>query len=199
MIRYENLLITQFITKPKAKATLQLLSEDINRSVMGALSVPDMLDIEHADGTNLDIIGKITGQDRVLSGAVPREFFAFSRNTKTKGFQCSDTGGSPWYRHGDTISTSARLNNSEMRTLIKARCIKNFSRCTLDDVEYACELLFGKGHYEIDVVSACHWQITTVDADDFVLYCAQSLDVLPRASGIKYTFAGNDDGFRKTS
>ncbi|MGE9550434.1 DUF2612 domain-containing protein [Erwinia amylovora] len=188
MTGYADLLITQYVTKPKATATIQALADDMNRSVTGALSVPDMLDIGSAGGVNLDIIGKITGQDRVLTGAVAREFFSFAGNAQTKGFQRADSGGSPWYRHGDTISASATLTDTEMRVLIKARCIKNFSRCTLDDLEKACELLFGTTRYQVDVVAACHWQITTTGADDFVLYCAKSLDVLPRASGITYTF-----------
>lgn len=188
MTAYADLLITQYVTRPKAKATIQALADDMSRSVTGALSVPDMLDIGHAGGVNLDIIGKITGQDRVLSGAVAREFFAFTKNAETKGFQRGNAGGSPWYRHGDTISSSATLTDTEMRTLIRARCIKNFSGCTLDDLEQACELLFGEGRYQVDIMGACHWQITTTGADDFVLYCAKSLDVLPRAAGMNYTF-----------
>ena len=191
MTGYADLLITQYVSKPRANATIQALADDMNRSVTGALSVPDMLDIEHAGGVNLDIIGKIVGQDRVLNGAIAREFFAFTSNSETKGFEHNSEGGSPWYRHGDAISASATLTDTEMRVLIKARCIKNFSKCTLNDVERACELLFGEGRYAVDVIAACHWQITTAGADAFVLFCAQSLDVLPRASGMQYTFVEN--------
>ncbi|MBD8129239.1 DUF2612 domain-containing protein [Pantoea agglomerans] len=190
MTGYADLLISQYVSKPKARATVQALADDMAQSFTGALSVPDMLDIEHAGGVNLDIIGKITGQDRVLNGAVAREFFAFKGYQQTQGFQVSSAGGSPWYRHGDTISASARLSDTEMRTLIKARCIKNFSPCTMDDLERSCELLFGRDGYEvdIDVNTPCVWQITTFGADQFVLFCAKSLDVLPRASGMNYTF-----------
>ncbi|QCT22751.1 DUF2612 domain-containing protein [Jejubacter calystegiae] len=41
----------------------------------------------------------------------------------------------------------AGLTDSKFRVVIKARCIKNFSRCTLDSVENACEQLFGSGLY----------------------------------------------------
>jgi len=191
MTGYADLLISQYVTKPKARATVQALADDMARSFTGALSVPDMLDIEHAGGVNLDIIGKITGQDRVLNGAVAREFFAFRGYPDTRGFQVSNAGGSPWYRHGDTTSASATLTDTEMRVLIKARCIRNFSACTMDDLERACELLFGADRYQVDVLGACHWQITTTGAEAFVLFCAKSLDVLPRASGMNYTFVEN--------
>lgn len=191
MTGYADLLIAQYVTKPRAKATIEALADDMKRSFSGALSVPDMLDIEHAGGVNLDIIGKIVGQDRVLTGAVAREFFAFMGYSTTQGFQRANAGGSPWYRHGDAISASATLNDSEMRTLIRARCIKNFSDCTLDDLEKACEQLFGAERYQVDVVAPCHWLITTTGADAFVLYCAKRLDVLPRASGMNYTFVEN--------
>ncbi|MBD8242478.1 DUF2612 domain-containing protein [Pantoea agglomerans] len=188
MTGYADLLISQYVTKPKARATIKALADDMARSFTGALSVPDMLDLEHAGGVNLDIIGKITGQDRVLNGAVAREFFAFKGYQQTQGFQVSSAGGSPWYRHGDTTSASATLTDMEMRVLTKARCIRNFSACTLDDLERACELLFGADRYQVDVIGACHWQITTTGAEAFVLFCAKSLDVLPRASGMNYTF-----------
>lgn len=188
MTGYADLLISQYVTKPKVRATIQALADDMTQSFTGALSVPDMLDIEHAGGMNLDIIGKITGQDRTLNGAVEREFFAFEGYPDTRGFQVSSAGGSPWYRHGDTTSASATLTDTEMRTLIRGRCIKNFSGCTLDDLERACELLFGAERYQVDVMGACRWQITTTGAEAFVLFCAKSLDVLPRASGMNYTF-----------
>lgn len=191
MSDYTSLIIAQYATKPRAKATIQALADDMKRSFDGALSVPDMLDIDTAGGVNLNIIGKIVGQDRVLTGAVAREFFAFAGYANTKGFRRSDDSGSPWYRHGDAVTASATLTNTEMRTLIRARCIKNFSSCTLDDVEKACERLFGTGRYDVDVIGPWHWQITTTDADAFVLYCAKSLDVLPRSSGMNYTFVEN--------
>ena len=74
MTGYVDLLITQYVTKSRAKGTIQALADDMNRSVNGALSVPEMLDIEHAYGVNLDIIGKIVRQDRVLNGVLAREF-----------------------------------------------------------------------------------------------------------------------------
>ncbi len=124
MTGYADLLISQYGTKPKAVATIQALADGMAQSFTGALSVPDMLDIERAGGVNLGIIGKITGQGRVLNGAVAREFFAFKGYPDTRGFQVSNTGGSPWYRHGDTTSASATLTDAEMRTPIRARCIK---------------------------------------------------------------------------
>lgn len=191
MSDYTDLIVAQYANKPRAKATIRALADDMKRSFSGALSVPDMLDIETAGGVNLNIIGKIVGQGRVLTGAVAREFFAFVGYASTKGFRHGSDGGSPWYRHGDAITSSATLTDTEMRTLVRARCIKNFSSCTLDDVEKACERLFGTGRYGVDVIGPCHWQITTTDADAFVLYCAKSLDVLPRASGMNYTFVEN--------
>ena len=188
MTAYADLLIAQYTSRPKARATIQALAEDMKRSFDGALSVPDMLDIDTAGGVNLDIIGKIVGQNRTLTGAVAREFFAFTGYAQTKGFRHGGAGGSPWYRHGDAINASATLTDSEMRILVRARCIKNFSDCTLDALEAACEVLFGKKKYSVDITGPCEWQITTTDADAFVLYCAKNLDVLPRASGMNYTF-----------
>lgn len=188
MTGYADLLISQYVTKPKARATVQALADDMAKSFTGALSVPDMLDIEHAGGVNLDIIGKIVGQDRTLNGAIAREFFAFLNQSPTQGFRVGWLGGSPWYRHGDTIAATATMNDAEYRGVIRSRCIKNFSRCNLDSTELACEMLFGAKGYSIEVIGPWHWEITTTGADRFILFCARSLDVLPRASGMNYTF-----------
>lgn len=192
-MNYTDLLINQYANRPRAKATIQALQDDMKRSIDGALSVAGMLDIDTATGNSQDIIGKIVGQDRVLTGAVAREFFAFVGDTPTNGFQRSGSGGSPWYRHGDAIASTATLTNSEYRAVIRARCIKNFSRCNLDGVEEACEQLFGASRYSLDILGPCHWQITTTNADRFILFCAKNLDVLPRASGMKYTFVENEE------
>lgn len=151
-----------------------------------------MLNIETATGISLDVIGKIVGQSRVLTGAVAREFFAFLDKSPTEGFQRGGTGGSPWYRQGDAIASTATLTDSELRAVIRARCIKNFSLCTLDSVEQACEQLFGRNRYSIEIIGPCHWEVTTTDADPFILFCAKELDVLPRSSGMKYTFVENE-------
>ncbi|WP_208951227.1 DUF2612 domain-containing protein [Rahnella sp. ChDrAdgB13] len=186
---YASLLIAQYMTKPKATATIQALADDMGVSFTGLLSVPDMLDIDNAKGVNLDIIGKIVGQDRTLSGAIEREFFAFTRSqSQTKGYQHKGAGGSPWYRHGDAIASSGVLNDTEFRQMIRVRIIKNFSRCNMDSVEMACELLFGIGKYAVDVIAACEWKITVTNASQFALFCAQTLDILPRASGVNYVF-----------
>ncbi len=84
MTGYADLLISQYGTKPKARATIQALADGMAQSFTGALSVPDMLDIERAGGVNLGIIGKITGQGRVLNGAVAREF-SHLKDIRTRG------------------------------------------------------------------------------------------------------------------
>lgn len=188
MASYSDLLIFQYAGKPRAVATINLLTEQWTQSFIGAASIPEMLNIDTAVGVNLNIVGKIVGQDRTLQKVVEREFFAFFGDEKTKGFRSGGIGGSPWYRHGDAIAGLATLSDAEMRTLIKARCIKNFSHCNIDDVERACQQLFGSSGYQLDITAPCVWTITTFGVDSFILFAAQSLDVLPRAAGIRYEF-----------
>lgn len=189
MADYTQLLASQYYRKPRATATILLLLEQWTLSFIGASSIPDMLNIDTARGKNLDIIGKIVGQDRVLPAAVDREFFAFTVNDATKGFRLDGTGGSPWYRHGDAITASGVLSDSEMRVLIKVRVIRNFTRCNLDDLENACVLLFGEKGYQVDITAPCVWSITTYSASKLALIAAQELDILPRAAGIRYEFS----------
>ncbi|MGV2811707.1 DUF2612 domain-containing protein [Enterobacter cancerogenus] len=191
-MNYADLLISQYARKSRARATIEELENDMKRSFNGALSVAGMLNIDSAVGYSLDIIGKIVGQSRILTGAVAREFFAFLDKSPTQGFQRQASGGSPWYRHGDAIASTATLTDSEYRAVIRARCIKNFSRCTLDSVEQACEKLFGRNRYSVGIIGPCHWEITTTDADPFILFCAKELDVLPRSSGMLYTFVESE-------
>ncbi|MDK9607121.1 DUF2612 domain-containing protein [Lelliottia wanjuensis] len=188
MSTYSDLLVIQYADKPRARATINLLADQWAQSFSGAASIPEMLNIDTSAGVNLDIVGKIVGQDRTLSGAVAREYFAFVGNPKTKGFRISKVGGSPWYHHGDALNESVSLTDAEMRTLIRARCVKNFSNCKIDDVERACELLFGASGYLLDQLANSVWQITTFSAENFVLFAAKTLDILPRAAGVRYEF-----------
>lgn len=188
MATYSDLLVFQYSGKPNAVATINLLSDQWTESFTGAASVPEMLNIDTAAADNLNIVGKIVGQERDVPDAIEREYFAFVGDAKTKGFRINGIGGSPWYRNGDSINDSATLSDTEMRKLVKARCIKNFSRCNIDDVERACVQLFGSSGYQLDVTAPCVWTITTFSVDSFILYAAKGLDVLPRAAGIRYEF-----------
>lgn len=188
MPSYSDLLVVQYSNKPKARATIDLFTSQWTQSFTGAASIPDMLDIETAQGVNLDIIGKIVGQDRTLTGAIAREYFAFVGDPETKGFRYKGVSGSPWYRHGDSLTDSVELTDTELRIIIKARCIKNFSDCKIDDIEKSCSLLFGVNGYLLDMVANSVWQITTFEVDDFILFAAQTLDIIPRAMGIRYEF-----------
>jgi hypothetical protein len=187
--QYAKLLIWQYLGKPRASATIELLDEQFSRTMNGALSIPDMLDIDKALGNNLDIIGKIVGVSRIVPDAIPRDYFGFYQiAAKTNGYRVNGSGGSPWYRYGEPLESSARLTNSEMRICIRARIIKNFSDCSLDSLEMALEQLFGTNGYVVDILGPWNWQITTTNADEFVLFAAQNMDLLPRSAAMNYTW-----------
>ncbi|NUU66538.1 DUF2612 domain-containing protein [Enterobacteriaceae bacterium BIT-l23] len=78
-MNYTDLLISQYATRPRARATIQALEDDMKRSRDGTLSVAGMLNIETATGVSLDVIGKIVGQSRVLTGAVARELHSSTK------------------------------------------------------------------------------------------------------------------------
>lgn len=74
---FSNLLILQYRNKPKAKATIEGLAEEMFSDSSGnifALEVQNSYDLDTATGKQLDVIGKYLGYDRKLNFVVSNSF-----------------------------------------------------------------------------------------------------------------------------
>ena len=84
-------------------------------------------DIDSAQGAQLDIIGEIVGQRRVLAQADLYPFFGFEGHLASQSFGSyyKPTIGGYWYSYGSRIGGDVELNDDQYRQIIKAKIIKN--------------------------------------------------------------------------
>ena len=101
--------------------TLIELKEERQREY---LSLADtFLDIDKSTGKNLDVIGKLIGEERTLVNFIDRSYFGFLGARLSEAY---DVGY--WYSlYRNKYGTLRTLTDEEYRRVLKARVIKNSS------------------------------------------------------------------------
>lgn len=185
---YDRLLIWQYKAKPRARATAQLINQTFAETWRGIASIPLALSIDDAEGVNLDLVGKHVGQSRVLTGLVPRDLFAF-HGSYGSGFSRGNSGGGRWYRAGNSLTDSVRLDDPDYRFLIKCRVAKNYMTGTIENLSDMLEFIFGPAsavYDQYDMSLSVLIQAEAITA--FKRYAIQQLDILPRPAGVGIKF-----------
>ncbi|SET17492.1 DUF2612 domain-containing protein [Thorsellia anophelis] len=196
---YENLLIWQYKTKPKALGTIKLLTKIFESSWHGIQTLPKALDIETATGKNLDLIGKHVGQNRILTDFNARPLFGFYGAENGLGFRRNRvSAGGVFYRYKDSLKQSIRLNDTDYRFLIKCRIAKNYQTATIGDVSRMLAFIFSNNSIAYDNFDmTLSVFIEDQSLSTFKRYVIKNLDILPRpvGVGIKYYLAVPDKPF----
>ncbi|UYL86129.1 hypothetical protein [Acinetobacter phage vB_AbaM_CP14] len=98
-----------------------------------------ILDIEKSTGKNLDLIGSIVGQPRILVDFSIDKYFGFLGNPRAEPY---DVG--LWYSTFSTKGSDSRvLTDEEYRRIIKARIIRNNTNCNREDFIKILDLILG--------------------------------------------------------
>lgn len=131
----EELITTQFQDKEIFKRYLRLLVIGIQETLAVSRDLLQKRDIDSATGAQLDIIGDIVGQPRVLLNADLYPFFGFQGDLAANSFGTyyNKQIGGYWYSYGGKIGGDVSLNDEQYRLIIKARIIKNNSKGTNED------------------------------------------------------------------
>ncbi|QQP86953.1 DUF2612 domain-containing protein [Entomomonas asaccharolytica] len=188
-MNYDDLLIWQYQDKPKARATIKLLADELNKSLTGLLSIPEALNINIATGKNLDLIGVRVGQSRVLKDFAPRALFGFVQTPEGLGFSKKGSGGGVFYRYGDPYLQSVVLSDDDYRFLIKCRIAKNYQTGTIPDIENMLNFLFEEGSAAFDGYDmSINVVIRGNNIAPFKRYAVTQLDMLPRPEGVRIKF-----------
>ena len=186
---YSKLIIWQYRGKPRAAATASLLSDTFKSTWDGLASLPSVLDIDTAQGVNLDLVGKHVGQSRVLTTITPRGLFGFVDAPGAKGFSLLGVGGGVWYRYGDPIADSVVLSDDDYRFLIRCRVTRNYMTGTAQNVEDALAFIFGDSSQVFDLYDMSFSVVIQGGAiTDFKRYAITRLDILPRPAGVRIKF-----------
>lgn len=153
---YANLLIVQYHDQPRAIATIKANIE-ILLSNMLLWKIRDCWDIDDTElcvGTQLDIIGKWVGLDRFYT-EIPIDGIRFALydwnevsepNALQGGLQDwnnerPETDGA-FLNYHSIISVTSRMNDTDFRTIIKLKIVKNNTIITCKNIDDAIHNLF---------------------------------------------------------
>lgn len=160
-----------------------------------------LLDIDNAEKSQLDFIGRIVGQSRLLSSFNTEPYFGFegSYQSETFGTVDDESVGGYWNSYEDyKPSTARRLNDDEYRRLIKARIIKNNSNCTINDLIKVLNLLSNSTTASVSRPEHGSLKITVNDKDGFIAYYIDKIgledEILPIPAGVRLWQYQYEDG-----
>lgn len=135
IVEGEELVTTQFEDKPVFNKYLRLIKMECQELLTVFQQLMQQRDIDSAQGAQLDIIGNIVGQERVIASADLYQFFGFEGHLAAQSFGTvfNPALGGYWLSYGSPIGSDVRLSDTQYRQIIKAKIIKNNSRGTNED------------------------------------------------------------------
>lgn len=156
---YKNLLIIQYNNKEKAKATIELLVDELWASDIYQ-SVRDGYNIDTAVGLQLDIIGKYVGLTRFYStNQLLDDYFGFADAQNMGGTASNIVGFDDaaslnktgfFLDANEVISNEFELNDATFRTLIKLRIVQNNSNHDMKSITDSLFQFFGNTIIAVD-------------------------------------------------
>lgn len=151
----------------------------------------NLLNIDFAERSQLDFIGRIVGQPRLLVSFNTEPYFGFfgSYQSETFGTDADPSVGGIWNSYDNFIaSTARRLTDEEYRRIIKARIISNNSNCCVDDLIEVVNLLTNTNTATVSLISHGSIGISADDTSGFLAYfvdrIGQDDELLPIAAGV---------------
>ncbi|MHB0973967.1 MAG: DUF2612 domain-containing protein [Thiobacillus sp.] len=183
---------TQYTESQKFLAYIRALLASSAELEAVLQKVAEQVDIDLAEGVNLDVIGEIVGISRIIPESVQLSFFGFEDNIAALNF--GEEGaigiGGRLYDEGEPYLATSVLNDPEYRLLIRAKIVKNHALGTNEDVIAGLAYLFGGGGASIQmVVEDIGGMAIQVAVGRQLTYLEKvlitNLDVLPRPAGVR--------------
>lgn len=151
----------------------------------------NVLNIDLAEKSQLDFIGSIVGQSRILIDFNAESYFGFDGAYKSDTFGASGAPyvGGYWNSRSYFNTSSARnLTDEEYRRIIKARIIYNHSSGTADDILRVVNLITNKNNNSVQTMRHGFVKIKTADETGLLSYFLSRLEtldnILPIAAGV---------------
>lgn len=180
IISMQEHLIMQFKDKPNLSALLSAIGGELD----ALLQVFDDLEqrrwIDTGEGVQLDGIGTIVDQGRIIPKAIPVPFFAFVDQPNALAF-----GIGRFRDSGEAWLSSAKLNDPEYRLMLWAKVAKNTSIGTTEDTIQSLKFVFKAPIVYIFEVGNAKFVVgigRSLTAAEVVM--AKALDLTVRAGGV---------------
>lgn len=173
---YADLLILQYRNKPKARQTIEL-GVDIYTGDGVLFQLSDVLNIDTAEGAQLDIIGKILGCPRNVPGINNQtKYFTFHVDENSLGFSTigNPSNGVLKTRNNSVLATYT-LSDDEYRPLLKFKAFLNVWRGDIGSMDKALFQVFGnnvnlKNNQNLSITYEITESNTTIEAAKILGY-----------------------------
>lgn len=152
----------------------------------------NLLNVDVAEKYQLDFIGSLIGQPRVLVDFNTEPYYGFegAYQAETLSSISNPSVGGYWNSYSYTnVATSRRLTDDEYRRVIKARIITNNTNCSTDDLLSVLNLLTGNTRTSITRVSNRVLKARITDPSGLGAYFLSRYDrdnsIIPIAFGVR--------------
>lgn len=184
---YANLLILQYRNKRKARETVKL-GADIYLGDGLVFELNDILNIDIAEGKQLDLIGQILGCNRNIYGFnIDTPYFSFE---KTNAYGYSDEtqlSDGYWKSYFNSTGSAYKLLDGDYRKLLKFKAVYNLKRGSWRELDEIYNTFFGD---ELNMINNKDLSVTFQYSPDLslALNVAIFLNYIVPPMGIKYEF-----------
>jgi len=194
--QYAELLITQYYSKPKARAEIEATVGSFENAYGIYRDFPDAFDVDLAVGDQLDKVGKIVGVPRNVPLVIGKIGFGFDGNPKARGFADKSNPtreSAPFYNKFTPPYTDQQLNDFDYRLIIKAKiAVNNTSAYMASDerisVQDVIQQAFNGKAYVIDKQNMSLWLYISPSIDLDRLRLLLTLKLLPKPQGVRYDY-----------
>lgn len=200
---YVKLLIVQYNDKPRAQATIALLSKQLLANGI-YWDVQEAYDIETAVGKQLDVLGKYIGVDRYFVGSVfPDDAFAFTdafgdELDESKGFiDAFEADPIEGFFLGieDATAPHQTMDDETYRAILKLKIIQNSINHSQKQIDDALYRFFGLSIFCTDNYDMSMTYFAINESYFNFLQLAAQKDVLPRPMGVQLNILEGTDFF----
>ena len=183
---YANLLILQYRNKPKARQTIKL-GASIYLADGLVFELNDILNIDKAEGAQLDLIGQILGCSRNIYGLNPdTNYFTFEQNDALGYSDKTALSQGYWKTYRNSIGSAYALQDNDYKNLLKFKAAYNLRRGSWGELDEIYHTFFGD---ELVMTNNKDLSVTyTASANlSFALKAAIFLGYIKPPMGISYT------------
>ena len=152
----------QFKDKPVFDAYIKIVIQEIEELQAAFKDLKQLRDLDSAVGVQLDVIGDIVGQPRVLVDYTLFPYFGFDTAPQAKTFgTTADVGIGGYFKSvSDVIGSPFEVDDDTYRFLIRARIAANISNTTPQGVMNALNFILETNDCLIEEVGNAHLVIT---------------------------------------
>lgn len=188
---YTALVTSEHNEKPNYMAMLGLVLGAFADTLAVVNSIPSYYDLDTAVGSQLDAIGLWVGQSRVIGTVLTLGFFGFPDDPAAltmgelhnSSFNAAYAG--VFYEIGGTYETNTSvLGDTDYRTLLRLRVVRNQSNGLIGDIEEGLNYVFGAPCQVQDTGAKILNIIVPVPVSSVTEALVKQLDILPRPAGI---------------